>query len=304
MSSEEVKKKLEEGTLSHKEWENLDNEIKSQEEIQFLWLMNNSTDLMTPAGAKSKEEAWESFDETLEAREDSKPVRKIGAYLGITSGIAAAIAVVVWWAFFKLTTFTTTTGEILSLDLPDGSKAIINANSEISYNVFNFKRDRSIEQKGEIFYEVEPGDAFVVETENTLIEVLGTSFNVIEREENTIVACKTGKVKVTSSGNDVTLTAGLKTTLKNELLSSPAKTREGDFERMDGKFSFQNEPFEKILIEVKRQFGLNIEISKELRKQRYTGGFTNQDVDIALQQLCKPMGLKFRIKNDTIYIYK
>ena len=46
-------------------------------------------------------------------------------------------------------------------------------------------------------YEVEKGSKFTVTTDGGTVEVLGTSFNVRERDKNLEVKCYTGKVGVT-----------------------------------------------------------------------------------------------------------
>lgn len=63
------------------------------------------------------------------------------------------------------------------VQLPDGSMAYLNNNSNIEYDkVFN---ERIVKQQGEVFYSVKKGKSpFVVITELGEIKVLGTKFNV------------------------------------------------------------------------------------------------------------------------------
>ena len=83
--------------------------------------------------------------------------------------------------------------------LPDGSNLWLNAGSNIRYSIPFTRETREIELSGEAYLDVvKNGESpFVVKSENTAIEVLGTQFNVKSfPEDNHIeVALKEGRVK-------------------------------------------------------------------------------------------------------------
>ena len=94
----------------------------------------------------------------------------------------------------------TTFGEIQTITLPDGSTVTLNANSSIAYpEVWNEYEDRQVWLDGEAFFSVvhtTQDQRFQVITQSMKIEVLGTEFNVINRERNTEVVLVSGKVKL------------------------------------------------------------------------------------------------------------
>jgi ferric-dicitrate binding protein FerR (iron transport regulator) len=65
------------------------------------------------------------------------------------------------------------------VDLPDGSKIWLNVNSVLSYPAYNLG-DRTVELKGEAYFEVEPDASrpFIVHTTKVDVKVVGTAFNL------------------------------------------------------------------------------------------------------------------------------
>ena len=75
---------------------------------------------------------------------------------------------------------------------------------------------------GEGFFSVQKGSRFKVVSQQGIVEVLGTQFNILSRKGTYEVACVEGKVKVHDSKkiSGVILTAGLNTTLINYKLGA------------------------------------------------------------------------------------
>ncbi len=93
-----------------------------------------------------------------------------------------------------------TTG-ISDIQLPDGSRVSLSANSTLHYPEVFSRNIRQVFLSGEAYFDVEsmPDKAFLIHTENVDIEVLGTTFNVkahqgAETVETTLVS---GKVRIT-----------------------------------------------------------------------------------------------------------
>ena len=89
-------------------------------------------------------------------------------YYNWATGIAASI-VLLFGMFYGLNTGTTTHqsdyGTQLSVVLPDGSEAILNANSKIEFNTTDWKNEnRTLELDGEAYFKVKKGSLFTVKT--------------------------------------------------------------------------------------------------------------------------------------------
>lgn len=88
--------------------------------------------------------------------------------------------------------------------LPDGSKVVLNKNTELRYSLTE-QGERKVHLKGEAFFEVvhDEHKPFVVEVEDVMVRDIGTAFNVKALPEaNTIeVVVESGEVQFYSSGD-------------------------------------------------------------------------------------------------------
>jgi len=264
-------------------------------------LIESASNLKVPEG-RSEEEAWKLFLQKVESRKVGKKVIKLYPYLPI--GIAATITLFIVAYFFLLTgkTISTQQGEHLSFTLPDASTITCNAESEIRYNLRNWNKNRTVEMKGEAFFEITPGTLFIVETGLGRVEVTGTSFNVHQREGYFEVSCFSGSVNVKDNkGNTVTLRAGEFTQLINSKLSLPLAADEKKASWKTGDFYFENTQLKFVIDELERQYSVEIEMNSSSERQ-YTGYFNNKNLEEALQLVFTPMGLTYKIEGKKIFV--
>ena len=105
-----------------------------------------------------------------------------------------------------------TTQETATVELPDGSRVILNKFSELAWTPNAFTpSERLVRLKGEALFEVETDAArpFRVVTENAEVLVMGTSFNVraYPQDEATEVAVLTGRVTLHAGSDSLQLRA-------------------------------------------------------------------------------------------------
>ena len=100
---------------------------------------------------------------------------------------------------------TTPRGGEYGITLADGTKVYLGALSKIEYPVTFTGNRRVVKAYGEVYFEVARDTArpFIVEMKNQQIEVLGTTFNVRDYEDEVFVETTlvSGKVKV-STGDE------------------------------------------------------------------------------------------------------
>ena len=104
--------------------------------------------------------------------------------------IAASLAaIIVSYAIFysAAVEYTTDANQKIAISLPDGSTVNLNGNSKTSYNTVAWYFNRSVSLSGEAFFSVKKGSQFSVNTNNGVIKVLGTSFNVFSRDKDFLV---------------------------------------------------------------------------------------------------------------------
>ena len=194
-------------------------------------------------------------------------------------------------------------GSVIQCKLPDGSKISLNAGSVITYSRAGFAEDRSLTLDGEAFFNVEKGSPFIVSTACGRVKVLGTTFNVFSREDLFTVSCLTGKVQVDAEVKTVVIEAGETAKLEgNELVSFRDKNISNAAGWLNGEFNFENTPLILIFNEIERQYNVKF-AAQNIEDKYFTGGFDTKNLEITLEQVCSPMGLRYEIgKNGKIYI--
>lgn len=222
----------------------------------------------------------------------------------LTSAAAAACLLVLFMfnPWTEATNLTTPYAENLNFDLPDGSKLVMNSDSDINFNKTKFKSSRFLNLDGEAFFEVEKGNPFVVETNLGKVEVLGTSFNVLSRGKRFEVFCKTGKVRVSNkSGNSfVILTEGQSCLLKENQIRKINKPAD-DSDWMRGIHHFDNIHLSEVLSEMERQFNVRIKYDKLDKNLMYTGFFQAGDIARAFESVLWPLHMKYESIGDREY---
>ena len=245
---------------------------------------------------KSVDQAWLDMQAKM-AKAETTPKMVAFSWKPLISVAAAAaiiVGLVLIWPQDELKSFNCLAGRTEMIALPDQSKATLNAGSTLTFSD-DWSGERSVELKGQAFFEVMKGSTFRVVTSTGVVEVLGTSFDVYSRDADFRVACRTGKVRVSAGKQSVEIAPGFTAVWENNRLLV------GEFELADpdwrnGEFIYHDAPLAQVLEELGRQFNVNMDVPA-IENRRYTGRFSNKNLDDALQLICAPMGLMYRIEN-------
>lgn len=218
---------------------------------------------------------------------------------------AAAAAVLLLVGYFYIaslpSTFETEVAQNQVLELPDRSQVTLNESSEITFRKNKWDEDRLVHLRGEAFFEVAKGKRFEVHSEQGIVSVLGTKFNVSDRDGVFGVSCYEGLVEVTFNGQDFELSAGNGLSIAGGVIISEKKhtMRPG---WIYDESSFENTRVKWVLEELKSVYGINI-ISENIDVDlQYTGSFTNTDLDSALQTITLPLRLEYVIENKNVIL--
>ncbi len=157
------------------------------------------------------------------------------------------------------------TGLTHKLVLPDGSRVMLNSNSEITYSVPFTGKERRVAFKGEAWFEVskDASRPFILSTGGLNIEVLGTSFAVRNSLSEIRTTLVTGSVKVTDLSAGVSLILepsqqALFNTSDGKLTSQEVNVDEY-IAWKDGYWYFDNRTLGYIIEELSRNYGFKYE---------------------------------------------
>lgn len=213
----------------------------------------------------------------------------------------------------KTVTYTTAYGEIRTITLPDQSIVTLNGNSTLRYSRYWDKAaQREIWIQGEAFFDVKPASkkGFVVHTSRHInVEVLGTSFNVLDRDTRMQVVLNTGKVRL--SGGAAAIKAPIimqpgqlvEFKEKNSTYQQQQVNTEQYASWKSHKLQFHNANLKEVAQVLQETYGLTVTIADTtLLHQQFSGTVPSGSADILLDGLSQLFNLKIKRKDVTVNI--
>jgi len=167
--------------------------------------------------------------------------------------------------------FNVSTGDIQSINLMGGSKVTLDAGSTLRFPKHFADKNREVYLNGEGFFEIfpNPDKPFIVRTNNAVITVLGTAFNIRAwgQYKQTTVTVEHGKVSLkmvnnTKPGNEITLTKNQMSILREgENPTSPQNINIADFTSwQQRRMYFKSVPLQEVLDQLERWYGLEFQL--------------------------------------------
>lgn len=113
--------------------------------------------------------------------------------------LAVGVSATAWYTQFRAPTFSTGIGEQRTINLPDGSKVTLNADSRLEVHFSDGERGIEL-SAGQAMFTVEKDASrpFVVRSGDTRVRAVGTQFDVYMKETGTVVTVVEGRVAVSS----------------------------------------------------------------------------------------------------------
>jgi transmembrane sensor len=220
---------------------------------------------------------------------------------------AAAVVLLFTTSYFLLfnnnSSFKTALAQTKSFNLPDNSEVVLNANSEISYVKKEWEKKRNLTLKGEAYFKVQKGKKFTVNTSLGKVTVLGTQFNVKERENYFEVKTYEGLVRVTYKDTVVQLPKGSLFKVVKGVVDTTNAFDIYEKSWLQKESNFKSTSLGFVLAEIENQFDYKIETKDVDLNVLYTGGFTHKDINIALQSITIPLQLSYKIVGKKITLF-
>lgn len=199
-------------------------------------------------------------------------------------------------------------GEQAEVTFPDGSKATLNAQSSISYNKYLWWLSPKVRIDGEGYFFGKHTKGFTVKGTDCKVKIIGTRFNIYNRNGNLSISCYEGEVsyRIPKLNNSSHLRGGELVTANiasNKVERGLIDSNKNEPSWVSGNFFYVRTPFNEVLKEVERQFKVSIKDKERFSEYTYTGFFSNNDLDNALTTTLIPMGLSYTQKDSTITLF-
>ncbi|MFZ6009556.1 MAG: FecR family protein [Bacteroidota bacterium] len=182
------------------------------------------------------------------------------------------------------------------LKLPDGSKVILNNNSQLEYPESFDQNTREVYLTGEAFFDIahDASKPFIVRTGKISTVVLGTAFNIkaYPDQSDITVTVTRGKVKVSHNAKVLGILApdDQITFNKNSETSTPGKVNSHEvITWVEKDIYFDDVPMGEAMKQLEQRFGATIGFANEkLRDCKFTATFIKgEDLHQILDVICE-----------------
>lgn len=269
------------------------------QELYFEWLAEWQS--QSPQFLPDGQERYEAYvrymreNANAEATTENKAQEQFpvveGRRIGRRSWLMAAASVLVLGMTALLgreqilyKTYATEFGETRSVELSDGTKVILNANTSMKVPRFGFGEDtREVKLNGEAFFNVThtiDNKRFMVKTEDNFeVMVLGTEFSVYTRRKGGKVLLKKGKVHVLfsegSQKKELVMKPGDLVTMAKSA-AKPIVKPNADTQKLiawtGNRFVFDKTPLSEVAAQLQEHYGIRVEIKDNRFASRTVSG--------------------------------
>lgn len=284
----------------------LDNDLNNQELEAFkkledyddlVKLSNSVKTFKAPDFDSSKEldRVLKTIQSTKKQSSWVKPFLRVAAILAICFSLY-------YYTTTIDTTITTEMAEKTTIELPDASTVALNAKSFLAYNKKSWKNERHVELDGEAFFKVAKGSTFNVITKAGTVTVFGTQFNIKQRDHFFEVICYEGVVGVTFNSQLTKLKVGDSFLIIDGKKIAKEKENSPTPSWLNNESQFKSMPYKEVISEFERQYGVTIIANNIDTKQLFTGSFSHNNMNIALQSITLPLHVTYSKNNHTIIL--
>ena len=206
------------------------------------------------------------------------------------AAVAIITLAVYHFAFNKetVTLIETIANEKTEVALPDNSKVILNGLSSVMFDKDDWRNQRLVNLEGEAFFNVEKGTSFNVITSIGTVTVVGTQFNVEQRENLFEVKCFEGSVKVSTNLKEKILYAGDVFKIEEgKLIEDKVVLNEPKW--IHNRSVFKQAPYNLVIKELELEYNIKVTFKNVNLDRKFSGGFIHNDLNDALISITKPI---------------
>jgi len=176
------------------------------EELKFAW---EKSAIIQPTSVPDKYQAWRELQDKIQIEQrQPHPI-----WIKVAAAILTIVATGIWLTFYvgrETKIVTQIASDVQTTILPDGSAVTLSNNSQISYPEHFEKEQRHVQFLGKGYFNVQPDQnrPFIINIDDLVVKVLGTSFFINNDSTQTTVEVRSGRVLVKRRGQGVILEKG------------------------------------------------------------------------------------------------
>jgi transmembrane sensor len=198
--------------------------------------------------------------------------------------------------------------------LPDGTEVQLGEDASLDYDE-NFNRThRNVTLTGSAFFDVKPDKSkpFIITSGELVTEVLGTSFEIAQKQDQIEVRVVTGEVtvynprlknqsKVVLSPNQKAVYHLLYKNLNQTLVETPVPLPSAL--AVEEQFVFENTPLSQVAETFKKAYGIEFKIDDpKMETCLVSADLENLPMFTKLELVCKSVEASYTIRETTVYL--
>ena len=306
---------------SFNEWLNEDVENRAfWSQLQEEFALQNAA----MVGAESNtDQAWIAVEQRLKLSMHNKPsVKQLKPSTRIFAYVSAA-AVLAVVTLFTLSYFNTpvtkdmlvatSRTQIQEITLDDGSLVTVNGSSEFKHPSVFGQKERAVVLKGEAFFSVakDAQKPFVVRTNNLIIKVLGTQFNVKDygaSERAMQVSVAEGRVEVRSKENmeyAVVIMKGEEVILdaRSGALMKATSVNVNYLAWKTKVLTFENSSLKEVFETLSDVYKVDFKMDdNRFMNKQLTASFNQKDINFVMKVISSTFNFNYSIDNEVVTI--
>jgi transmembrane sensor len=200
-------------------------------------------------------------------------------------------------------------GGQFSFSLEDGTRVWLNAASTLRFPVKFAPRSREVTLTGEAYFDVTHNThtPFLVNAGNTMINVLGTHFNVNAYADESAVRTTLleGAVRVSSNLHDLLLHPGEQSSFMPDGTAATAKDPElveAAVAWKEGYFSFGEEDIQTVMRQISRWYNVDVRYDGPVTKATFGGDMGRDLTLLQVLNLLEKSGVHFRLDGNMLTV--
>ncbi|WP_028298551.1 FecR domain-containing protein [Olivibacter sitiensis] len=287
------------------------------QQLETIWC---NSKVLAQQQSVDADAAWERFktkrDAVKEQHTTSTPMLKSFAWLRTVAAVLLLSIGAAWGTYSWLIEqhhpyFSTLTwkaqGEVRKETLPDGTEVTLNKNAEVAYTESLWQGKRLVKMKGEAFFQVQKDmeRPFEIQVNDIEVQVLGTSFNIKEKGDDTEVIVESGAVQLRKLDVVIRLqadeTASTKTAVK-DFIKRKRTDSLYDYYRSN-EFKLNGTPLWRAVEVLSEAYGIRIVIAdKRIANLPLSTTFQREQLDTILHTIAQTLNVSVEKRGNTFIL--
>lgn len=271
----------------------------NQKYFEQLQTIFEKAALVADNSSYNADAAWKKVKTKIQSKQHTPAA---WSYLRIAASVAL-IAISGFWAyqqFFSDTSRVTLASSLVVVkdSLPDGTKVVLNKQTQLSVAYDAKKKKGRIKLKGEASFEIKHDQEkeFIVEVEELLIRDIGTVFNVEAYPENNTVEVTVQEGEVhfyTQQKEGIFIKAGNKGVYDKISKSFTLQLADTNvIAYQTRQFVFEESDLQQVVEQLNAIYEKKIRISEKLKACKVTVNFNNEEIDTIAEILAETLNLQ------------